>query len=122
MFSVTAQDCDWQYTVGSGPGGQNRNKVATAVRCTHRASGATGRAEDSRSQLTNRRAAFKRMAASETFQKWLRLEAARRTGALDQIEADVKRAMSPANLLVEGKDERGRWSSDAIEPDENAGR
>ena len=42
LFSVTANDCDWEYLRGTGPGGQKRNKTETKVRCIHRASGATG--------------------------------------------------------------------------------
>ena len=58
LFSVTAQDCEWSYTRGTGAGGQKRNKTSSAVHCTHRASGAHGYSESSRSQLDNRRDAF----------------------------------------------------------------
>lgn len=108
LFSVTAKDCRWDYYRGSGAGGQHRNKTESAVRCTHIASGAVGQAEDDRSQHRNRRLAFARMARSDTFQRWARVEAARVTGKLARIEEWVNREMQ-VNIKVERKDEKGRW-------------
>ena len=45
LFSVTANDCDWSYTRGTGNGGQKKNKTNSAVHCKHRASGAHWDAE-----------------------------------------------------------------------------
>lgn len=45
----------------SGPGGQHRNKVETAVRIYHPSSGITVRASDHRSQSRNRELAFERL-------------------------------------------------------------
>ena len=60
LFSVTANDCEWSYTKGSGAGGQKRNKTSSAVHCKHIASGATGYSENTRSQRQNKESAFKR--------------------------------------------------------------
>ncbi|TMC21000.1 MAG: peptide chain release factor-like protein [Chloroflexi bacterium] len=56
------RDCDLEFFIASGPGGQHRNKVETAVRLTHRPSGITVTATERRSQYANREAAFERMA------------------------------------------------------------
>jgi len=53
--------CDLEHTRGSGPGGQKRNKVSTAVRLTHRDSGITVVAAERRSQLQNKSAAIFRL-------------------------------------------------------------
>ena len=57
------RDCEIDFFIASGPGGQNRNKVETGVRLTHRPSGIVVTATERRSQLQNREAAFVRMAA-----------------------------------------------------------
>jgi len=57
------RDCDLEFFIASGPGGQNRNKVETGVRLTHRPSGLSVTATERRSQHANREAAFERMAA-----------------------------------------------------------
>jgi len=93
LFSVTAKDCEWSYTKGTGAGGQKRNKTSSAVHCTHRPSGAHGYSEASRSQHDNKREAFIKMAESQEFQKWNRMEAMRRMGILDEIDSKVDREM-----------------------------
>lgn len=57
------RDCDVDYFIASGPGGQNRNKVETGVRLVHRPSGVMVTATERRSQRANREAAYERMAA-----------------------------------------------------------
>lgn len=68
ILSVTMADCDLQTFRCGGNGGQNVNKRDTGVRIIHRASGARGQACDERSQLANKRLAWKRMAATSQFQ------------------------------------------------------
>lgn len=94
LFSVTAKDCEWSYTRGTGNGGQKKNKTSSAVHCMHRPSGAHGYSEASRSQLDNRRDAFVKMAESKEFKTWNRMEAMRRMGVLDDIERNVAREMA----------------------------
>ena len=55
------RDCQVSHTKGSGPGGQHRNKVATAVLLKHGPTGLTGSASESRSQQTNLAAALFRL-------------------------------------------------------------
>lgn len=54
-------NCDVQRTRASGPGGQHRNKVETAVRLTHRPTGVTVLAGERRSQAQNHAAAVSRL-------------------------------------------------------------
>ena len=54
-------DCDVRRTRRSGPGGQNRNKVETAIVLTHRPSGLVAEASERRSQAENHAAALFRL-------------------------------------------------------------
>jgi protein subunit release factor B len=56
------RDCDIEFVIAGGPGGQHRNKVETGVRLTHRPTGISVTATERRSQHANREAAFERMA------------------------------------------------------------
>jgi hypothetical protein len=53
--------CDIHIYKASGPGGQHRNKVSSAVRLAHRPSGITANGNDSRSQHQNKRLALRRL-------------------------------------------------------------
>ena len=54
-------DCDIHRHRTSGPGGQHRNKVASAIRLRHRPTGTTANASESRSQHDNRTRALRRL-------------------------------------------------------------
>ena len=109
LFSVTAKDCTWTYTKGSGKGGQKRNKTSSAVYCKHRDSGAQGYAEDTRSQLSNKRMAFKRMIDTKKFKLWHKMEVSRVTGKELMIEEAVEKAMRPKNLKTEIHVGKDKW-------------
>ena len=51
-------DIEWQACRGSGPGGQNRNKVNSAVQIWHRPTGIMVRCESERAQYQNRQTAL----------------------------------------------------------------
>lgn len=101
MFSVTLADCRVDTFRSGGKGGQNQNKVESGVRVVHLASGAVGEARDSRDQLHNKRAAFKRMTETREFKTWMRNEIARRLGQPTVAEI-VEDWMKPENLRIEG--------------------
>jgi ribosome-associated protein len=55
------RSCVETFFVGSGPGGQHRNKTASAVRLVHPATGLTLTATERRSQAQNRSVALERL-------------------------------------------------------------
>ncbi len=57
-------ECEETFFVGGGPGGQHRNKTASAVRLVHRPTGVTVTATERRSQAQNRSAALERLRAA----------------------------------------------------------
>ena len=59
--STLAGECDLRFTRRSGPGGQNRNKVETAVVLKHRPTGLGAEASERRSQGENLEAALFRL-------------------------------------------------------------
>lgn len=75
-------ECAIQFTRRSGPGGQHRNKVETAVVLTHTPTGLRAEANERRSQAENRSVALFR----------LRLELARK------IRLPVARSAEPSEL------------------------
>ncbi len=54
-------DCEIKRTRGSGPGGQHRNKVETAIVVQHSPTGLRGEASERRSQKQNRKQAIQRL-------------------------------------------------------------
>jgi len=55
------QECDLSVTRRTGPGGQHRNKVETAVVIRHRPSGVAAEASERRSRAENRGMAIRRL-------------------------------------------------------------
>lgn len=97
VTSVTLADCEVQTFRSGGKGGQNQNKRDTGVRVIHHPSGARGESREERSQLQNKKAAFRRMAESPQFRYWAHIQ----TGQYETDEAYLKRQLRPENLRVE---------------------
>lgn len=107
LLCVTLDDCEIQTFTSGGPGGQHQNRSETGVRIVHKASGAVGTSRENKSQLQNKKAAFRRMAEHPKFMVWLNREIFRLDGkksAEEMVQAD----MEPRKLRVEVKQDR-KW-------------
>lgn len=105
ILSVTTADCELQTFTSGGPGGQHQNRSQTGVRFIHRASGARGECREERSQLANKKRAWKRMTEDPKFQLWLR----RALGHEAMIEAETMRYDPPASEVKVEVRKQGRW-------------
>jgi len=61
-LDALARECEITFHRASGPGGQHRNKVETAVRVLHLPTRLIARASERRSREQNRREALRRLA------------------------------------------------------------
>jgi protein subunit release factor B len=79
LLGIAPADLEESFARSSGPGGQNVNKVSTAVTLRHRPSGLAVTVQDSRSQARNRALALERLLdlIEERKQKARRAEKAR---------------------------------------------
>ncbi len=63
-IKINKSDLEIEFYRRSGPGGQHKNKTATAVRIRHIPTGIVVQASERRSQHMNRNAAMERLAAA----------------------------------------------------------
>ncbi len=75
LFSVTKKDFEIQTFRAGGKGGQNQNKRDTGVRLIHRESGARAESREFRTQLENKKSAFRKLVDSNSFKQWIKFRA-----------------------------------------------
>ena len=104
ILSVTLDDCIVQHFRAGGKGGQKQNKTSSGTRIIHEPSGARGECREERSQLQNKKRAFKRMTEDPKFKIWLN----KQLYNYRDIEAEVEDEMAAENIKVEYRT-NGKW-------------
>lgn len=94
--AINLKDITVQAFKASGPGGQHRNKVETAIRITHKPTGIIVTAADSKSKAQNKKRALAKLKESLIHQNHLKVEQSNLTEWSSKI--DIQRG-NPAKVF-----------------------
>lgn len=103
---IREDEIEERFARSSGPGGQNVNKVSTAVTLRHTPSGVAVTVQDSRSQAMNRQLARERLVAA--LEEKRQAEADRRQSAREKIRRQNRpRPRGLKRRILDSKKKRG---------------
>ncbi len=102
---LSEDEFEESFVRSAGPGGQNVNKVSTAVELRHKPTGVTVTVQESRSQMTNRVIARERILNEILRQREARRQE-RRQAVQKVLRATRKRPKGVQRRILEGKRQR----------------
>ena len=109
LFRITKKELKIQPFIGTGKGGQKRNKTMSCCRITHPESGAVSECTEQRSFFQNRSTALKRLVTKEKFIVWHKIKVAKMLGLMIDEEQWVNEQMNLKYIKCEIKKD-GKWT------------
>lgn len=106
LFSVTKKDFIQQTFSVGGHGGSGKDTSNSGVRLIHKDSGAVGEGRETRSNTQNRKIAFEKLVKTDKFQKWLKVETAKRMHQF--VEETPEQIRERVNKMVDADIKEGR--------------